>query len=378
MKVSDGFHLWTETYDRTLDDIFAVQDDIAQSVVRELRTALLGEVADSKASGEVRVEVAQAAKGRGRNAEAHRLFLQGRFLVLRWTPADTMLGVEHFHRALAIDPEYAAAWASLSWAETYRAIVGHVELDPAIVRAREAVARALALEPDLPEGHLALGTIRHWYDFDWKGAEASYRRALEFAPSNADVIRSLGTLAGQLGRIDEGIELGLRAIDLDPLTVVGYGSLARTYRRARRHPEAEAAFRKVLEISPEATAGWMQLGLVVMALGRYEEALEIIQHEKSDWARMCALAMVHHRLHRREESDAALRELIEHHATDSAFQVAGVYAVRGEVDQAFEWLERAYAQHDSGLTSLKGFVELEPLSGDPRWQPFVRKMGLAD
>ncbi len=378
VKVSDGSHLWSETYDRTLEDIFAVQDDIAQSVVKELRAALLGDAPDSRASGELRVEVAQAAKGRGHDAEAHRLFLQGRFLVSRLSEADVARGIDQLHSALKLEPAHALAWACLSWAESYRAVVGHVPLDSAIARAREAAAHALELEPGLPEGQLALGAIRHWYDFDWQGADEAYQRALESAPGNAEVLRAVGLLILNLGRSEEAITYCLRAVELDPLSVASYAALGRAYRATGMLAEAETAFRTGLEISPHATAISVLLGLVIDAQGRPEEALGFILAEKADWSRQYGLAIVYHKLGRHVESDDMLRQLTDQNAETSAYQIAEAHAVRGEVDQSFAWLERSYVQHDSGIALAKGSMHLRLLHSDPRWGVFMRKLGFAD
>ena len=378
VKVADGFHLWSETYDRTLDDIFAVQDDIAQSVVKELRAALLGEAPDSKASRDVRAEVAVAVKGRGENAEAHRLFLQGRFFANRVSEQDLAKGIGLLRQALSIEPGHALAWACLSWAETISAISTTAALDAGITRAREAASRALTLEPDLAEGHIAMGEIRLWYDFDWKGAEASFRRALDLAPGNAEVLRTNALMAYIVGRYDEALSLCRRSLEQDPLSVPGHNVAARVYREMGRLPEAEATFRNVLEISSDATSIRCMLALVLDAQGRHAEAEAEVARETAEWARLFGQAIVCFNSGRPEDSKRALEQLIRIGADTAAYQIAVGYAVRGEVDAAFEWLERAYTQHDSGLAFVRRHRILQPLHQDPRWKPFLIKMGFAD
>jgi serine/threonine protein kinase/tetratricopeptide (TPR) repeat protein len=378
VKVSDGYHLWSETYDRTLDDIFAVQDDIAQSVVKELRAALLGEAPDSRASGEVRAEVAAAAKGRGGDAEAHRLFLQGRYFVNRIAHQDLARGAELLRQALSIEPGHALAWACLSWAETILAISTTSDLEGGIQRARDAASRAMALEPDLAEAHHALGSIRLWYDFDWRGAEASFRRALELAPGNAEALRENAIMALILNRYDEALALCRRSLEQDPLSVPAYGILARIHHAAKRLPEAEAAFRKALELSPDATSLHCLLAFTLDAQGRRAEAEAEAARETAEWARLFGQAIVHFTGGRPQASKRALEELIRIGADSAAYQIAMAHAVRGEADAAFEWLERAYSQHDSGLAFIRGHWLLEPLYADPRWQPFLDKLGFPD
>jgi TolB-like protein len=176
VNVVDGYHLWSQTYDRTLDDIFAVQDDIAQSVVTELRTTLFGE-SDAKAEQQASVQVAAAAKGRTADPEAHRLFLQGRHFIDRKTPEDSARGVGYLKQALEIDPEFALAWAMLARACRTEADAEWVPAAEGYSRARDAVARALALEPDLAEGHAGMGWIQMQHDWDWHAAETSLQRA---------------------------------------------------------------------------------------------------------------------------------------------------------------------------------------------------------
>ena len=196
VKVADGYHLWSETYDRTLEDIFAVQDDIAQSVVKELRTTLLGEEADSDASGEAKAEVAAAGRAAPPTPRRTGSICRRGTSSIDVTREDVAKGIEYLKEALELDPEFALAWAELGRAYADEAGYGWAPLAEGIGRAREAVERALSLEPDLAEGHARWAWIQMIHDWDWRGAEASYRRALELAPGNAVVLRRAGLLAG--------------------------------------------------------------------------------------------------------------------------------------------------------------------------------------
>ena len=379
IQVATDSYLWSETYDRELEDIFAVQDDIAQSVVKELRSALLGEKPDASASAAAKAEVQAAAKGRGENAEAYRLYLQGRFFADRFIREDTAKAIGYYRQALELDPEYALAWAGLSRAYSNQAGYSwDVEITAGFGKAREAAERALQSEPDLAEGHAALGQIRMWHDWDWDGADESLRRALELAPGDAQVIRDTGVLAGNLGRSEEALALVRRAVALDPLSAPAHRSLARLCVLADLLDEAEAAGQKALELNPKGGFTHFWLGLVRLGQGRLDEALEIVQRETHETFRLLGLTLVQHARRRPAESDAALQELIEKNAAGAAHQIAEAYAYRGETDLAFEWLERAYAQRDTGVAIMKVSPPLRNLHGDPRWQPFLEKMGLAD
>jgi serine/threonine protein kinase/Tfp pilus assembly protein PilF len=377
VNVADSSHLWSETYDRTLEDIFAVQDDIARSVVKELRALLLGQDADSKASGEARAEVAAAAVGRGRNPEAHRLFLQGRYQYTRIANADLAAGIEMLKRAVEIDPDHALAWATLGEAYPWAAGIGLLLPSVGMKLGREAAERALAIEPNLAEGHTALGLVRHWYEFDWAGAEASYARALELAPGSADAVQAAGMLEFCLGRYDRALEFMRRAIDADPLSMIGPSYVARILHSAGRLVEAEAEFRAILSRSTSSTREHAVLALVLVDQNRAQEALAEANAESSDWAKLWALSIVYWSLGKHAESDEALATLEETHGDTCAFQVAQIHAVRGEIDAAFEWLGRAYEARDAGVALAKVSASLRPLHGDPRWAEFMRKMGLA-
>jgi TolB-like protein/class 3 adenylate cyclase len=378
IEVATDSHLWSESYDRELEDIFAVQDDIAQSVVKELRSALLGERPDASATAAVKAEVQAAAKGRGENVEAYRLYLHGRFFEDRLTLKDTAKAIGYYRQALELDPEYALAWAGLSRAHSNQGGYWEMEVPAAFAKARDAAQRALQLDPELAEGHAALGEILRLHDWDWKGADASLRRALELAPGNAQVMRDAGNLAGNLGRPDEALALVRRAVMLDPLSASTHRTLARLSFFADRLDEAEAAAQKALELNPQSGLTHFWLGLVRLGQGRLDEAQEMFERETHQTFHLLGLSQVNHARGRSAESGAALQELIEKDAASAAYQIALGYAYRGDMDLAFEWLERAYVQRDPGLGMMKLSKPLWKMHDDPRWQPFLEKMGLAD
>ena len=377
VEVATDSHLWSETYDRELEDIFAVQDDIAQSVVKELRSALLGDKA-AVANATVKEEVQAAARGRGENVEAYRFYLQGRFFEDYFTREGSAKALEYYRRALDIDPMYALACAGVARVYSDQAGAAWLPIAEGFGKAREAAQRALELNPDLAEAHAAMGGVRIFYDWDWQGADESLRRALELAPGNARILRSAAIVRLSLGRLEEAVELLRRAAALDPLAVPVHRTLAQICHAADLLDEAEAAARKALEINPNDGRSQFSLGLVLLARGRLDEAQKAFEHEVDDLRRLLGLALVHHASGRDADSRAALEALIEEDAEGSAYQIAEGYAGRGETDLCFEWLDRAYRQHDAGLPWMKLDPLLRGVRGDPRWQPFLRKMRFAD
>ena len=378
VKVADGYHLWSETYDRTLEDIFAVQDDIAQSVVKELRMTLLGGAADATADTQATAQVAAAVKGRADNPEAHRLYLQGRFFLERMTEADVTRGAEYLEQATALDPEFALGWSGLALAYHWQAAWGWVPVAAGFERAREAAKRALALAPDLAEGHVCLGKILERGDWDLQAAEVEFKRAFELAPGNVDVLIGRAGLAAILGRHDEAIELLQKAVALDPLSTATRRALGVQYMKYGRLDDAVTELHAALDLNPKAGAVHSALSDIRLCQGRTAEALAEAELEAIPILRLASIAIARHTLGHAADSEAALLEVITDHASIAAYDIAQVYAWRGEVDRAFEWLERAYVQRDTGMPLLATDRFLVPLHDDPRWDLLLRKAGLAD
>ena len=375
VKVADGYQLWSETYDRTMDDIFAVQDDIARSVVEELRTTLLGESIGPNATERVRFEVAAAARGRAANPEAQRLMLLGRYFLDRLTREDTSKAIVYFREALDLDPDYALCWAELGRAHTIEAGRGWVPVREGFDSARDAASRASSLEPDLAEGYSLLGRIQITYDMDVPAAEVSHRRALDLAPGSSVVLDGASVMAYKLGRLDEAIELGRRALAQDPLSPAFWHNLGLTAHAAGRLAESETAFRRAIELVPQRFVSGALLALVLMDQGRTDESLEQAANEPDEFWRLWSLAIVQHAAGRKSDSDKALRKLTREHAVGNDYQIAEVFSMRGEIDTAFEWLERAIDSRDAGVTHGKVNPRFRPLHGDPRWELLMKKIG---
>jgi TolB-like protein/Tfp pilus assembly protein PilF len=363
VKAADGFHLWSETYDRELDDIFAVQDDIARSVSEALEVRLLGSEPASR-------------DARSANGEAYNLCLQGRYFARRRSRADLQKASDYYDQALRLDPGYARAWVGRANVDAFLAIEGEVSPEDGYAKARREVEKALVLEPDLAEAHATLGWILVGHYWDWSGADAAYRRALALSPGSAMVVRRAATLAATLGRFEEAIDLDRRAIELDPLNVGSHYNLGLHAWYAGRLAEAESALRKVLELNPEYPLAHLMIGLVHLSRSSPAQALQEMKRERDPAWRLYGRALAHHASGRREEADAALAALVEMQKEGWDFQMAEIHAFRGESDQAFEWLATAYAHRDTALSDIKGDPLLRSLEADPRYTALIEKMGL--
>ena len=376
INAADGYHLWSETYDRELDDIFAVQDDIAQAVVKELQASLMA------TAGAVDAAVHAATKGRTVDAAAHQLRLQGRHLYQRGNREDREMSIAYFRRALAIDGEYAAAWADLSLALFWRAAMGGVhqagdDYLTGFAEAREAAERALALEPDLAEAHLATAFILGSVTWDRAASERSFRRALELAPGDAEVSRSVALNRLVCGDFEEALRLSQRAVDLDPLNNAGYLMRARTLLYMGRTREAEAAFAKALELNPQSTAARGWIAWIQVTQGRLDEAAAMAESIAEEDYHDLLQVYVRWSQSRHEEARRLLATLVGKYANVFAYQFAQAHAHLGDLDAAFEWLERGREQHDPGLHHAFVDPTLAAMRNDPRWPQVMAKIGFA-
>jgi TolB-like protein/DNA-binding XRE family transcriptional regulator/Tfp pilus assembly protein PilF len=378
VRAASDSSMWSQSYDRELDDIFAVQDDIAQSVVQELRSALLGEPADADASARARAQVLAATRGRTGNPQAHELYLLGRFLIDRLAQDDTATGIGYYRQALHLDPRYALAWAGLAGAYSNQAGYGWAPMAQASELARTAARHALELEPELAEGHAELGWVQMCYEWDWHAADASYARALGLGAGNRSIVSAASVLADSLGRKDDAVMLARRAAALDPLSFIAHGNLALRCLNSGLLDEAATALDHAFRLNPRAALLRAVLGTLRLEQGRPDEALAAFQQEDAEPLRLAGIATAQHALGRRPESEATLQDLIDRCAEGGALQIAEVFAYRGDADLAFEWLERARLQRDAGLAQLQSWPLLRNLHGDPRWQPFLEKMGLVE
>ena len=377
IDAASDVHLWSEIYDRTLDDIFAVQSDIANAVVSELRVALLGDRAAWGTTGDVSAEVQAAERGRSHDPEAYRLYLQGRFYVLRITEADVARGVGFYRQALDRDPTFAIAWAGLARAYHAQAGRGWRPVAEGMEQARAAAQTALELEPELPEGHIALGWVLADYDWDWKSAKTEMDRARSLAPGDGDVHRASASLAMQFGRLEEAIALARRAVALDPLSKPAHVVLGDCFMRAGLLDDAIASLQLALDLAPNAGITHYILSCARLLQGRADDALDEAEREAIPYLRLLCITLAQHTRGDAVASNSALRRLIDEGGSAVSFQIAAAHAWRGEVDAAFAWLERAYRERDPGLGESVAYPLLRALHGDPRWPALMRKMGFA-
>jgi TolB-like protein/tetratricopeptide (TPR) repeat protein len=361
VRTSDSSHLWSQTYDRQLTDVFAIQDQIAASVVAELKTKLLG----------------AASKAKITDPNAYALFLQAREIGRQNTKAGLEKSNNLYRQVLALDAGYVAAWEGLASNHLNQAFFGLIPVDEGIRLAREATNKALALEPARATSLLWLSYIASHYDLDLPAAAQHLGAALALEPTNPDVLAEAGALMRRLTRLDEAIAIGEYQVGLDPVNLFGYEILGTAYQYAGRLDDALAAWRTILNLSPYYVGAHEGAGEMLLAKGDTQAALSEMQQEVLPAFRLVGLSMAYHALGKGKESDAALMESIQKHSREYPFMIAYAYAYRGEADRAFEWLHKAVEYHDLLFVAVAGHPMLMKIHSDPRWLLFLRKHGMA-
>jgi TolB-like protein/Tfp pilus assembly protein PilF len=359
IKVDGDVHLWSETYDRSLDNIFAIQDEIATAVVAQLKLKLFGDLPAAQET----------------NPEAFAFFLQARHFSNLLTPAGWEQSNELFKQALAVDPDYAAAWAGLS--RNYINLTGYniLPVEEGTAKATEASNQALAIDPLNVMALSNLSWIARTRDSDLALAAQYMERALELEPTNIYLIRNAATLVQSLGRLDDAILLLEFVVARDPVNPVGHLNLGQMYVIAGRLDEAMLSSRTALSLSPGGGGAYYWLGEALLRKGEPEAALEAFLQEDDDEWRVKGTALALHDLGRIPEFEAAFAELSERWGGRWPIEIAHVYAWIGNTDEAFVWMDK-----EIGVNGLAGVMTdnfFTHLHDDPRWQPLLTKAGVS-
>jgi TolB-like protein len=359
IKVSDGSHLWSQTYDRDVRDIFEVQDAIATAVVTALQATLA-----TSSTGQ-----------RSVNTEAYKALLRGRYFAQMTTKEDSERAVAAYREAIRLDPTYALAFAEL--AQTYRfGSPGWMPIREAYTEARAAIDQSLKLDRNLALAHRVLGWIEQGYNHDFVKAEAARKRADELDPADPWVTYDAAYHALLVGQLDEAIRLNRELVDRNPLDPGAWFALWQPLIRANRLTEAEAAARTFQDLNPRAAFAHVALGLVLLYQHKPNEALEEMGKETDEPTRLLFSSQVLWELGRRKEADELLAEAKAKYGDVAAFIIAGRYAIRNEKDEAFMWLDRAYERREPGVIEIRTDEAFRNLHGDPRWKALLSKLKL--
>ncbi len=368
IRATDGVHLWSQTYDRQLNDIFKVQNEISTTVARELNVAL-GESPRPLVVGATSVA-------------AYSLMLQGNYFYYRYGKGDVEKAISLYRQAIALEPGNALAWARIAEAYVELGASGQISPENGRSQAQVAVQRALTIDPDLARAHYVLGNMHRDLDLDWDAATAEYERAVALdargdvgMDASFNIAALEATKSGQLGPL---IRLVKQDIARSPLDATGVYLLALFQYAAGHLEESASAFRDLLELNPSYDGAHTDYAVTLLAQGKKSEALAEIDKESDEKTKLKALPCIYWTMGRRGESDVALSQLKEKLGSRDAYEVALNHACRAETDLAFEWLERAIRQRDSDLETITIHPWLRSLHGDERFKAILRKLKLPE
>jgi serine/threonine-protein kinase len=362
---ADGRSLWSETYDRELKDIFAVQNEIATAVADQMKVKLLGKSAQTKAAGS------------SENPAAHNAVLQSDFYFQQQTADSVRKSISFLQEAIRLDPNYALAYAKL--AQSWRQYAVSFAIDDAAKaydEARQAADKAVSLAPDLPDVRMTVGLLAMNPGLNFPGGEKEFRRVLQSSPNNAAAKNALTLSLLAQGRLTEAEAICREALSLDPLLTTLWYNLGRIALGTGRYKEAEEIFRKGLELQPGTSRFHALLATLDILQNRSAQAMAEAKLENEGFWRDFAIAMVQQAHDDRSAADAALTDFIARDSKGGEFQVAVLYAIRKEPDQMFKWLETAYATHDSGMVQLAITPFFLPYRDDPRFIALCQKLNV--
>jgi tetratricopeptide (TPR) repeat protein len=363
IRAGDGSHLWSDSYDRDLEAIFKLQDEIAKEVVQQLKLKLI-DIPSSISSGTG-------------NIEAYNLVLQGNYFFDKLDKDNVAKAVDFYNRALAIDSNDARAWGKLANAISRQSFQNYIDQNTGYEKARQAALKAISLDKNYATGYLELADIKLYHDFDWNGARSAYEMAISLEPGNAEIINGMGDADHPVGRLKEAVEMYKKSILLNPLKPITHMNLGNALTTGGRFEEAIPYFKTVLELNPQHQRAHMYIGRNYILMGKPNVALEEMQKENVENFKIFGLALVYHALGRKTEADEKLKEFIENYRDNWSYLIAQLCAFRGEKEEAFAWLETAYNKKDSWLFWVKGDPLLKNLKTDPRYNAFLKKMNLS-
>ena len=369
INARDGSRLWGEQYERRLADILSVQEEVTRRITAELRHKLTD--AESRRIGKRHTE----------NTEAYHLYLRGRYFFLQFSPDGIRKGLDYFNQAIALDPNYAPAYAGIGYAHAVAASQYETPGE-GMARARQASLRALQIDETLPEAHFSLALVKWWADWEWATAENEFRRALELNPNHATARAVFSDFLTTQERFGEAFEQAERALELDPLSIYVSGAMGKALFHSRQYDRAFAAYQKTLELDPDSARTHRNLGRILLQQGKYSEAIAELRKAYAMEQHYYFLADLGHAYAvagRRNEARQTLAQLqrLPRQRYLSPVYVAKIHAGLGETEQALKLLRQGYQDRSDQLTWLRVEPAFDPLRSDPGFAELLRLVGLA-
>jgi serine/threonine-protein kinase len=367
-SVADGYHLWSETYERELKDVFTVQDEISRAIVNTLQLKLSGRGIQTNSSPE--------------SVETYELYLQGRYHWRRWRTEGAEQAIHYFEAAIQKDPKYAPAYAGVAYSYCWLGFFGAVPPTEAMPKARQAAEKALALDDSLAAAHTALAYVKALYEFDWPVAEREFKRAIELNAGDADAHFGYGiAYLSPQGRLEDTVREMQLARDLDPLSPVQANYLGLAYQFVGRRAEAIAQYKRALDLDPNFVEARLHLANAYLDPGRFKDFYAELDRAQAIWgdSRIDPTRAFGMALEGRKAEALELVHKCEKPGTGAFVQstyIANVYAVLGDKEQMYTWLEKAYADRDGMLVYANKQGCYRPYRSEPRFVALLRKLGL--
>jgi len=363
VDAESGFHLWSESYDRQLTDIFAVQDEIAKRVADALKVKLLGQA----------VGPPQRAHGTN-NVEAYDYYLQGLHFRNSYGHGDIQKSVAAFEKAIELDPVYARAWAQLAITQWFAsAEFSGNDFDEGQARVKESATRALQLDDTIGEAYMALAMRQFAYELDFKSAKETLRKGLDFEPNNPQILALFAAISGASGDLESAIQYSEQSLEFDPLSSRQLRELGDWQRATGDFDASFETYQHVLDLQPDIARIHGRLGLLYAEQGDLEAAEKEFRLEPVDWVREYGAIMIPIMRGERAVWEERLSDYIENFGESNAFQIAELYSVAGELDKAYEWLEVALEVRDPGIIWVLTFSFTSAIRNDDRWPEFKKR-----
>jgi len=362
IKADDGFHLWSENFDRTLDDIFVVQDEIASEVAQALEVTLMG----------------KSQADRMIDPEAYALYLKGLHFSLQRGAENLKKSEEALLQAIELEPGYAEAWAELAMNYYEQTRFKLKTREDGAALAKKAIGQAKSLDPGLGVVWGIDSFLKKSLDWDWGAAQAAINKAYELDPKNNTIRIWRASMASSIGKLDDAVELYEQRFMNDPLSMSAHSALGLAYAKVHRYDEAIEIFEKQVELKPDYYWAYFNLGKSYLFSGDAEQALLEIKKNPENVFRNAGLVMAYSTLGREAEAAEALKRLVSDYGTQNPVWIAEVYSWRGQKDEAFEWLEKGFMQRSIGLPYVLGNNVFYSLTDDSRWTELLKKINLLE
>jgi tetratricopeptide (TPR) repeat protein len=372
INTEDGYHIWSENFDRNLEDIFVIQDEISSKIVSELSQKIIC----SKLS---KPALAKPTS----NIEAYNLYLKGLFYWNKWSADYAKKALEYYRRAIDLEPQFALAYSAISACYVFLAAIGYISSKSAYTLAKEYATKSLELDSQLSESHLSLAMVKFFLDWDWIEAEKYFNKSIELNPGSAVAYHNYSLFLSAMGRFSENIEVAEKACQLDPLSLVNNNGLGNAYFYAGRFDEAIQQLDRTLELDPNFVIAINSLGWIYLKKGNIQKAIQLFKKAQKQTGlgikKITPLAYAYAKTGKIEESKRLLAKMVQKRRKEKEVELnldlALIYLGLEDYNQVFYHLEEAFEHHYGELVFLR-LPQWKELTSDARYDDLIHRIGL--